>query len=88
MLPLVQTVACLVARKQHPRLIELTYSGADSTVKLWDVGTRTAVFSTTTTAANWAMAWQPPNLGYGTGKQFAVAGDEKAVTIYRAAGSA
>lgn len=62
-------------------------SGADSTVKLWDIGTRSAVFSSNTDSAVWAFEWQPPDLGLGTGKTFAVAGDEKVVSSYRAAGS-
>ncbi|WVQ93920.1 hypothetical protein IAU59_000998 [Kwoniella sp. CBS 9459] len=88
--------------------------GADSLIKLWDVGQRACV-STTSSAGNaeiWGFAWQPqlssdapPNIngnGNGNGnetgeekqsfstsagKQFAVAGDDKAITLFRAAGS-
>ncbi|OCF43764.1 hypothetical protein I317_02368 [Kwoniella heveanensis CBS 569] len=82
--------------------------GADSLIKLWDVGQRACV-STTSSAGNaeiWGFAWQQPQLSsspaatngtaevgteqnYSTsaGKQFAVAGDDKAITLFRAAGS-
>ncbi|WVF66299.1 hypothetical protein IAT40_001039 [Kwoniella sp. CBS 6097] len=92
--------------------------GADSLIKLWDVGQRACV-STTSSAGNaeiWGFAWQPQlsstsssapsssattngtgaegdtqgqNQSYSTsaGKQFAVAGDDKAITLFRAAGS-
>ncbi|GFZ44693.1 hypothetical protein JCM24511_02417, partial [Saitozyma sp. JCM 24511] len=61
---------------------------ADSTVKLWDVGTRSCVSTSSTAGAVWAVEWQPEGAGtLAPGKQFAVAGDERAVTLYRAAGA-
>ena len=64
-------------------------SAADGVIKLWDIGQRTAVYSNSSTAEVWGFDWQPVGAnGYGPGKQFAIAGDDKAVTLYRAAGSA
>jgi WD repeat-containing protein 61 len=61
---------------------------ADSTVKLWDVGARSCVSTSSTAGAVWAVEWQPEGAGtLAPGKQFAIAGDERAVTLYRAAGA-
>jgi WD repeat-containing protein 61 len=61
---------------------------ADSAVKLWDVGTRSCVSTSSTAGAVWAVQWQPEGAGtLAPGKQFAIAGDERAVTLYRAAGA-
>lgn len=66
----------------------LTLSGADNLIKLWDVGQRTCVSTASSTAEVWGFDWQPAAAAtFGVGKQFAVAGDDKVVTIYRAAGS-
>jgi len=63
--------------------------GADNLVKLWDVGQRSCVSTTSSTAEVWGFDWQPVAAnGFAVGKQFAVAGDDRAVTLYRAAGSA
>ncbi|KAK8844633.1 hypothetical protein IAR55_006480 [Kwoniella newhampshirensis] len=62
--------------------------GADSMVKLWDVGQRSCVSTSTGTAEIWGLDWQPAGADtFAAGKQFAIAGDDKAVTLYRAAGS-
>lgn len=65
------------------------HRGADNLIKLWDVGQRTCVSTSSSTAEVWGFDWQPAGASsaFGLGKQFAVAGDDKAVTIYRAAGS-
>ena len=59
-------------------------------VKLWDVGQRTCVSTTSSTAEEvWGFDWQPVAANtFSVGKQFAIAGDDRAVTVYRAAGSA
>nr|XP_031859914.1 uncharacterized protein CI109_004763 [Kwoniella shandongensis]KAA5526986.1 hypothetical protein CI109_004763 [Kwoniella shandongensis] len=63
--------------------------GADSTVKLWDVGQRSCVSTSTGNAEVWGLDWQPAGADtFAAGKQFAIAGDDKAITLYRAAGSA
>lgn len=63
-------------------------SGADSLVKLWDIGQRACVSTSTADAEVWAFAWQPEvEGGLPPGKQFAVAGDDKKVSLYRAAGA-
>jgi WD repeat-containing protein 61 len=70
-----------------------SHSGADGLVKLWDVGQRTCVSTNKTDAPEgdgsvWALAWQPEYYGaLPPGKQFAVAGDDKKVSLYRAAGA-
>jgi WD repeat-containing protein 61 len=57
-------------------------------IKLWDVGQRACVSTNTTTAEVWGFKWQPSGTdSFAVGKQFAVAGDDKAVSLYRAAGS-
>jgi len=57
-------------------------------IKLWDVRQRACVSTNTTTAEVWGFKWQPSgNDSFAVGKQFAVAGDDKAVSLYRAAGS-
>ncbi|ODN80498.1 hypothetical protein L202_02729 [Cryptococcus amylolentus CBS 6039] len=62
--------------------------GADSLVKLWDISQRTCVSTSSTNAEAWGISWQPADAGnLAPGKQFAVAGDDKVVTIYRAAGA-
>jgi len=67
----------------------LTCRSADRTVKLWDVGQRSCVSTSPSIASVWGMAWQPvPSETFAAGKQFAVAGDDKAITLYRAAGAA
>lgn len=63
--------------------------GADNLVKLWDIGQRSCVSTTSSTAEVWGFDWQPVAANtFAVGKQFAVAGDDRAVTLYRAAGSA
>lgn len=55
---------------------------------MWDVGQRACVSTNTTTAEVWGFEWQPSGSdSFAVGKQFAVAGDDKAVSLYRAAGS-
>ncbi|OCF71338.1 hypothetical protein I204_07965 [Kwoniella mangroviensis CBS 8886] len=62
--------------------------GADSMIKLWDVGQRSCVSTSTGTSEIWGFAWQPAASDtFAAGKQFAVAGDDKAITLFRAAGS-
>ncbi|WWC66979.1 uncharacterized protein I206_100886 [Kwoniella pini CBS 10737] len=62
--------------------------GADSMIKLWDVGQRACVSTSTGTSEIWGFAWQPTATDtFAAGKQFAVAGDDKAITLFRAAGS-
>ena len=85
---------CEIARKRvsyhsrSRRTYELTISGADKMIKLWDVGQRACVSTNTTTAEVWGFQWQPSgNDSFAVGKQFATAGDDKAVSLYRAAGS-
>lgn len=69
--------------------LHLDYSGADSLVKLWDVGQRACVSTSSSTAEVWGFDWQPVAANtFSVGKQFAIAGDDRAVTLYRAAGSA
>lgn len=63
-------------------------SGADSAVKLWDVGERRAVWNGSTDGDVWGFAWQPEVEGaLAPGKQFAVAGGDKKISLYRAAGA-
>ena len=63
-------------------------SGADNLVKLWDIGQRTCVSTNSSTAPVWSFAWQPvASETFAAGKQFAIAGDDRAVTVYRAAGA-
>lgn len=63
-------------------------SGADHLIKLWDIGQRTCVSTSSSNADVWGFAWQPEGAGtLPPGKQFAVAGDDKVVTLYRAAGA-
>ncbi|OWZ45814.1 hypothetical protein C349_02482 [Cryptococcus neoformans var. grubii Br795] len=62
--------------------------GADHLIKLWDIGQRTCVSTSSSNADVWGFAWQPEGAGtLPPGKQFAVAGDDKVVTLYRAAGA-
>ncbi|TXT07292.1 hypothetical protein VHUM_03462 [Vanrija humicola] len=62
--------------------------GADNLVKLWDIGQRACVSTSTADAEVWGFAWQPEiEGGLAPGKQFAVAGDDKKVSLYRAAGA-
>ncbi|WRT63508.1 uncharacterized protein IL334_000413 [Kwoniella shivajii] len=62
--------------------------GADSMIKLWDVGQRSCVSTSTGNSEIWGFAWQPTATDtFAAGKQFAVAGDDKAITLFRAAGS-
>lgn len=62
--------------------------GADHLIKLWDIGQRSCVSTSSSNADVWGFAWQPEGAGaLPPGKQFAVAGDEKIVTLYRAAGA-
>ena len=64
-------------------------SGYDGIIKLWDIGQRSAVYSNSSSAEVWGFDWQPVGANSSAvGKQFAIAGDDKAVTLYRAAGSA
>ncbi|KAK4683813.1 WD repeat-containing protein 61, partial [Tremellales sp. Uapishka_1] len=58
--------------------------GADNLIKLWDIGQRACVSTNSSTAEVWGFEWNP----LGNGKEFVVAGDDKAVTQYKAAGSA
>ena len=73
------------------RCTELTsHRGADKNLKLWDIAQRTSVWSSTLAAPAWSFDWQPADVqvgGLGQSKQFAVAGDEGVVLVYRAAGS-
>ncbi|EJT50509.1 hypothetical protein A1Q1_00175 [Trichosporon asahii var. asahii CBS 2479] len=63
-------------------------SGADSAVKLWDVGERRAVWNGSADGDVWGFAWQPEVEGaLAPGKQFAVAGGDKKISLYRAAGA-
>ena len=71
----------------EPKLI---HRGADKNVKLWDIAQRSAVYTTALAAPAWAFDWQPADVQIGSlgpSKQFAVGGDEKAVLLYRQAGS-
>lgn len=62
--------------------------GADGAVKLWDVAERRAVWSAATEGDVWAFAWQPEGDGaLAPGKQFAVAGGDRRISLYRAAGA-
>ncbi|WVR03408.1 hypothetical protein IAU60_000399 [Kwoniella sp. DSM 27419] len=62
--------------------------GADSLIKLWDVGQRACVSTSSGNAEIWGFSWQPAGSDtFAAGKQFAVAGDDKAITLFRAAGS-
>ncbi len=66
----------------------LASAGADKTVKLWDVGQRACVSTSTAEAEVWGVAWQGEYEGaLAPGKQFAIAGDDKKVSLYRAAGA-
>lgn len=57
-------------------------------IKLWDIGQRACVSTNNTSAEVWGFDWQPAAAGtFAVGKQFAVAGDDRAVSLYRAAGS-
>ena len=57
-------------------------------IKLWDIGQRTCVSTNNTSAEVWGLEWQPVATDtFAIGKQFAVAGDDRAVSLYRAAGS-
>ncbi|ORY22977.1 WD40-repeat-containing domain protein [Naematelia encephala] len=63
--------------------------GADHLIKLWEVGQRACVSTSTSTAEVWGLDWQPAGANtFAVGKQFAAAGDDRAVILYRAAGSA
>ncbi|WVQ82635.1 hypothetical protein IAT38_004767 [Cryptococcus sp. DSM 104549] len=62
--------------------------GADNVVKLWDIGQRNCVSTSSSSAEVWGLAWQPAGASsLAVGKQFAIAGDDKTVTLYRAAGA-
>ncbi|CAK9779809.1 WD40 repeat-like protein [Cutaneotrichosporon oleaginosum] len=66
----------------------LASGGADKMVKLWDVGQRACVSTSTAEAEVWGVAWQGEYEGaLPAGKQFAIAGDDKKVSLYRAAGA-
>ncbi|WVO13505.1 hypothetical protein L204_101126 [Cryptococcus depauperatus] len=63
--------------------------GADKVIKLWDIGQRSCVSTSAANAEVWSFAWQPEGAtSLAPGKQFAVAGDDNIVTLYRAAGAA
>lgn len=63
-------------------------ASADATVKLWDVGQRACVSTSSADAEVWGIAWQGEYDGaLAPGKQFATAGDDKKVSLYRAAGA-
>lgn len=67
---------------------EADSSGADKLVKLWDVGQRACVSTSAAEAEVWGVAWQGEYEGaLAPGKQFAIAGDDKKVSLYRAAGA-
>ncbi|WVW81637.1 hypothetical protein I302_103632 [Kwoniella bestiolae CBS 10118] len=62
--------------------------GADSMIKLWDVGQRACVSTSTGNSEIWGIAWQPTASDtFAAGKQFVVGGDDRAITLFRAAGS-
>ncbi|KAJ9105798.1 hypothetical protein QFC19_003365 [Naganishia cerealis] len=66
----------------------LSSGGADSTVRIWDVGQRACVSNTNTGAQVWAVEWQPLAADQTrVGKAFISGGDDNRVTWYKAAGS-
>ena len=86
--PPVPTVVCWAAGESLVISL-LTESGAEHAIKLWDVGQRACVSTSSSTADVWGLAWQPLAANQTqVGKQFASAGDDKVVTWWKAAGSA
>lgn len=64
-------------------------SGADSTVKVWDVSQRSCVSTTSTGSQVWSVDFQPVAADQArVGKAFVSAGDDRKATVWRAAGSA
>lgn len=93
LLVLAQTTSYFVQGKQYAGYpscspLILFYSGADSTVRIWDVGQRACVSNTNTGAQVWAVDWQPLAADQTrVGKSFISGGDDNRVTWYKAAGS-
>lgn len=62
--------------------------GADGAVKLWDVGERRSVWGNGGEGDVWGFSWQPEyEGGLAPGKMFAVAGGDRKISLYRAAGA-
>ncbi len=71
-----------------PSLRRDARSGADAAVKLWDVGQRACVMSSTTAHQVWSVDWQPLEANQaGVGKAFVAGGDDARVSWWKAAGS-
>jgi WD repeat-containing protein 61 len=63
-------------------------SGADSTLRLWDVAQRACLSTTQTGSQVWAVDWQPIQADQTrVGKDFVWGGEEARVNWMRSAGS-
>lgn len=81
---------CLSQRHAHRCIVLFIRqrSGADSTVKVWDVAQRSCVSTTNVGAQTWAVDWQPLQANQSrVGKDFVLGGDDNRVTWMKAAGS-
>lgn len=64
------------------------YRSADKTVKVWDLGTRTAVSTIQDTGEVWSVSWRPKPPQHGSPGAFVTGGEDGVLRWWRGAGGA
>ena len=63
------------------------FRSADKTIKVWDIGSRSAVSTVQDTGEVWAVAWRPRPPALGHPGAFVTGGEDGVVRWWRGAGA-
>jgi WD40 repeat protein len=81
-----QTLICLSCHK-FLIIVCVTDRSADKTIKVWDLGARTAVSTIQESGEVWGVAWRPRPPPHGSAGEFVTGGEDGVVRWWRGAGA-